>query len=549
MGESYIPLRALNEVIYCEKLFYIMYGKGVFEESADTVEGTNHHKKRENTNRNNKVDNMNVYSLILYGYEGKLSAKLDGVIKEADHYIPIEDKNSKIPESEYDSTLWGFNVSTKIWINDFAQIVGQMYLLRYNNFSCNKGRVYYRGSNTILEVEWKDEYENMIESGVDYCLKLLQDDEPTCLVDSEKCIRCSLNWACLPDEINTLNKIIEEPRRLYPGRPDGGTLYVTKIGSKVGKSGQSFSVNTPDEEKISIPIKDVENICLYGNTQITTQAMTEVITNGGGVFYFSSGGWINGCTHAPLTKNVQLRIAQYNKLQNIDICLHLVQNNIISKISNQRTMIRRNNKGKVDDILDELKREKEKIRITTNIDSIRGYEGNSARLYWQGYASLIKESDKWKMVGRNRRPPKDEINAMLSFGYSLLLRDFISAIVMTGMDYLLGFYHIVQPGRPSLALDLMEPYRPLLVDSIVLRMVNENMVDTSDFMKTKAGVYMKPETKKKIIYMYEKRVDEMITHPKFGYRLSYRRMINLEAKLFGKYIQGEIDDYIPLMTR
>lgn len=382
MENIYIQLRALNEVIYCKKLFYMMYGKGLFEESADTIEGSIHHRKREDTNKNDKLDGMNIYSFILYGYEGKLSAKLDGVIKEDDNYIPIEDKNSKMPESEYESTLWGVNVTTRIWINDFSQIVGQMYLLRKNNYNCNKGRVYYRGSNTMLEVEWKDEYEKMIESGVDYCLNLLQNDEPTCLIDSDKCIRCSLNWLCLPDEVNTINKKVKEPRRLYPGRPDGGILYVTKIGSKVSKSGQCFSVYTPDEEKISIPIKDVENICLYGNTQITTQAMTEMITNVGGVFYFSSGGWINGCTLAPLTKNVQLRIEQYNKLQNKEFCLHLVKNNVISKISNQRTLIRRNNKGKVDEILDELKREKDKINNMTNIDSIRGYEGNSARLYW-----------------------------------------------------------------------------------------------------------------------------------------------------------------------
>lgn len=159
MEDSCIQLRALNEVIYCKKLFYMMYGKGLFEESADTVEGSFHHKKRENTNKNDNLDGMNIYSFILYGYEGKLSAKLDGVIKEDDNYIPIEDKNSKMSESVYECILWGVNVTTRIWINDFSQIVGQMYLLRKNNYNCNKGRVYYRGSNAMLEVEWKDEYE------------------------------------------------------------------------------------------------------------------------------------------------------------------------------------------------------------------------------------------------------------------------------------------------------------------------------------------------------------------------------------------------------
>lgn len=153
------------------------------------------------------------------------------------------------------------------------------------------------------------------------------------------------------------------------------------------------------------------------------------------------------------------------------------------------------------------------------------------------------------MQGRNRRPPKDEVNAMLSYGYSLLLRDAISAIMINGMDYLYGFFHSIVPGRPALALDLMEPYRPVIVDSTVLRLINEGIVQQNQFVKNKAGVFMSPLVKKKLIRMYEHRLDEMITHPTFGYRLSYRRMIQLEAKLLGKYIQGDISDFSPLTTR
>lgn len=551
MDEICIQLRGLNEIVYCEKLFYLMYGKGLFEANADTIDGKTAHNKREKNGKNDKLEDVNIYSFILYGYDGKLSAKLDGVLKEGDYYIPIEDKNSKMPEHEYECKLWGHTVKTNIWINDFPQIVGQMYLLNKNNYKCNKGKVFYRGSNSMIEIKWEKDYEKLIEDGVDYCISVLQNKEPSCLMDSDKCIRCSLNWICLPDETNYINKKICEPRRLYPGRPDGGTLYVIKVGSKVCKNGECYQVYTPSEEKIAIPVKDVDNICLYGNTQITTQAMTEIIQNGGGVYYFTSGGWLKCCTLAPVTKNIHLRVAQFNKFQDQNFCLRLIQNVVISKITNQRTLLRRNTKNDIDkdNVLIELKREKDKIGNTEDVDVIRGYEGNCAKLYWKAFSNLITNKDIWTMNGRNRRPPQDEINAMLSYGYSLLLRDFISAIVLTGMDYLYGFYHIVQPGRPALALDLMEPYRPLIVDSVVLRLINENIVNKNGFIKIDGGIYMKPEIKKKITYMYEKRVDEMITHPEFGYRLSYRRMMNLEAKLLGKYLQGEISDYKPLITR
>lgn len=340
-----------------------------------------------------------------------------------------------------------------------------------------------------------------------------------------------------------------ETRRLYPGRPDSSTLYVTTVGSKIGKEGESISIWSPSGEKKLIPRKDVEHICVYGNVQVTTQAMNEIISGGGNIFYFSSGGWFQAVTSSPITKNIYLRIAQFESFKNEAYRIKLVKNLVQAKIENQRTLLRRNRKEDIEDNLSMLKIHKNKVKECQEIDSIRGYEGNAARTYWETYATLFKDKEKWEMVGRNRRPPKDEINAMLSYGYSLLLRDFITAIMECGMDYRYGFYHVIVPGRPALALDLMDPYRPIIVDSVVLRMINEGIAQKSDFARVDDGIYMTTEIKKKLIYMYEKRMDEMITHPQFGYSLSYRRMIHLEAKLLGKCIMGELDEYKPLTTR
>ena len=370
------------------------------------------------------------------------------------------------------------------------------------------------------------------------------------MIDSDKCVRCSLNWACLPDEINEINNRIEEPRRLYPGRPDTSILYVTSIGSKIGKTGESLVIWTPNDVKSIVPIKDVQDVCVFGNIQITTQAQNEIIKNGGSIFYFTGAGWLKYMTNAPITQNIYLRVAQFKQFGTESFCIRIIKNLVCAKVLNQRTLTRRNrNTDDVDTVLRELKNIKNKIDESNDVEAIRGYEGSAARLYWDYYPSMIINNEDWKMMGRNRRPPKDEINAMLSYGYSLLLRDFISAIIENGMDYLYGFYHVIVPGRPAFALDMMEPYRPIIVDSLVLRLINEGIIQKSNFRKTEAGVFMNPEGKRKVIYMYEKRLDEMITHPSFGYRLSYRRMIHLEVKLLGKHILGEIDNYIPLMTR
>lgn len=550
MEKYEIQLRGLNEFLFCERLFHLEYAEGIFEENAETITGNMHHSKREKISGNNKIENVNVFEMILYAMDGVLSGKLDGIIEIGEEYVPIEDKNSKRPDKEFNVILGGIAVKSEAWINDFIQVVGEMYLLRKNGYKCNRGRIYYRGSNNMVDIEYQVEYDAIIEKVVEGCIENLKNSIPNCLVDSEKCVRCSLNWVCLPDEINIMNRKTVETRRLYPGRPDGSVLYVVKVGSKISKSGECYIVHTPDEEKRTIPIKDVEHICLFGNVQITTQALIELVNNGGAVFYFTSGGWFQAMTYAPITKNINQRIKQFEKFSDELFCLKVTQKLVIAKISNQRTLLRRNKKMDINNELMALKKYINSIEKCTDRDSVRGYEGISAKLYWETYPKILgTDNGNWKMQGRNRRPPKDAINAMLSYGYSLLLRDCISAISQTGMDYLLGVYHIVQPGRPAFALDIMEPYRPIIVDSLVLRLINEKIVKNDDFINIKAGIFMKPTAKKKLIYMYEKRMDEMITHPTFGYRLSYRRMIALEAKLLGKFIVGEIDEYSPLVTR
>jgi CRISPR-associated protein Cas1 len=252
--------------------------------------------------------------------------------------------------------------------------------------------------------------------------------------------------------------------------------------------------------------------------------------------------------------------------------LRLSKDIVQAKIENQRTFLRRNSKG-IEGPLSELKNAAEDCVSAKDLPGLRGYEGKAGQVYFGTLPSLIgrreetsagqqtfddlPDSQGWSsesasffnMIGRTKRPPKDPVNAMLSFGYTLLARDLVAALVGVGLDPYFGFYHAMEAGRPALALDMMEPFRPLVVDSMVLRLINTGEMKPSHFLMAATEVQMSKEGRARFIAGYERRMDELITHPVFGYRISYRRVLDVECRLLGRFLEGDIQDYKPLRTR
>ncbi len=191
-----------------------------------------------------------------------------------------------------------------------------------------------------------------------------------------------------------------------------------------------------------------------------------------------------------------------------------------------------------------------------SLEELLGIEGTAARLYFRAFAGMIKadeESDAsafpFDFNGRNRRPPKDPVNALLSLGYSLLAKDFTIACYAVGFDPLMGFFHQPRFGRPALALDLMEPFRPLIVDSAVLNAINTRMVTPKHFLAAGESVALSPEGRKAFYRSYELRMDTLVTHPLFDYRVTYRRLLEIQARLLARVIEGEIAEYPVFVTR
>lgn len=557
------PLRGLNEYVYCPRLFHLMYVQGLFEESLDTLEGRLAHGKRLAKTKAGKSETENdekavpwradlVREMILSSEELGVVGKFDVILEDAGDLIPVEVKHGPSPDGAAPFQVGPHQLTGEAWGNDQVQLGGQMALLREAGHSCARGRIYYQKTKTLVDVVLDQTLFDAVRWVSGQARRAASEPMPEPLPDSRKCIRCSLNHICLPDETLRLKGKLDEPRQLYPGRDDCGLLHLVTPGTHMGKNGEAVRISVPDEQDSIIPMKDIAHVCCWGHAQITTQAMLELADRGIGISWLSGGGWLRAMTLAPLAKNVYLRRAQYRTCDTPLGCLELSRAVVTAKIENQRVLIRRNAREEgCRDTLSTLKECRDKAALADSLDSLRGIEGYAAKAYWNAFPSLLSEKDgcRLSMQGRNRRPPKDPVNTLLSFGYTMLLRDFMTALHGAGMDPLYGFYHAIVPGRPALALDLMEAFRPLVVDSTVLRAVNEGSFALSDFVQGKGFCVLKAPAKKRWIKAYERRVDEMVTHPVFGYRLSYRRIFTLEARLLGRFFGGEIGAYRPLTTR
>lgn len=298
----------------------------------------------------------------------------------------------------------------------------------------------------------------------------------------------------------------------------------------------------------------MSQLVVFGNVQIRTQAVHELCTRDIPICYFTTGGWFYGITRGLGSRNVVLRRAQFRRADDEAFCLALARRIVAAKIRNQRTLLRRNAEGVPDQALRRLEELAEEASGASTRDSLLGIEGIAARTYFENFRRMLRPRDPadqfvFNFEGRNRRPPLDPINAMLSLGYSLLAKDCGVVSSAVGLDPFLGFYHTAHHGRQSLALDLMEEFRPILADSTVITAANNGEIRPSDFIRAARAVTLKPEARKRLIVAYERRLDQVIAHPVFGYKVSYRKVLEVQARLLGRFLMGEIPEFPAILPR
>jgi CRISPR-associated protein Cas1 len=580
---DYLPARMVNEFVYCPRLFFYEWVEGVFRESADTLEGSAQHKRvdarpTELPEAGTGAEKIHARSVTLSSERLKVIAKLDLVEAEGTAATPVDYKHGAPREGKD---------GIEMWPADRVQIALQAIVLRENGYDCAEAVVYYQKTKQRVRVPVDSGLIAEAEEAVARAWDLATYGEiPPPLVDSPKCPGCSLNSICLPDETNRLTSIdlsgaaqlglfdrpegipVRKPpasegiqtqiRQLMTPRDDLKPLYLNTQGFRVGKSGEVLQVKDKDKTVQEVRIGEICQVNLLGNVQISTQAVQSLCEAGVPVTYFSMGGYFYGITTGLNTKNVVLRRSQFRLADSEWFPLSLARALVAGKIRNQRTMLQRNHVEPKKPSLVAMKALADRAERAENLESLLGFEGSAARAYFEEFAGMIKPGDEpespangfsFDFEGRNRRPPRDPVNALLSLAYSMLAKDLTIACYAVGFDPYMGFYHQLRHGRPALALDLMEPFRPLIADSAVLSAVNTRMVTERDFVRAGASVALTPAGRKGFFRAYELRMDSLVTHPLFEYRVSYRRLLEIQVRLLARVIEGEIATYPVFVTR
>jgi len=539
MTDTLVPARVLNEHVYCPRLAWLEWEARAFTDNADTAEGTDAHR-RTDLERGDDDDAV-LTALSLSSERLGVSAKLDRVELRDGVAVPIETKHGKIPPGP------------PLRLPELAQLTVQALLLREAGYSVTHGEVFFADSHTRRRVNLPDDGEQWVRRLVaEIRANAAAPAAPAPLRDSPKCPRCSLVGVCLPDEMALLQGA--QPalvRRLVARDDPRRPLYVTGPGAIVRKQRGRLVLEVDGDQQASQRLIDVAYVAVFGNAVLTAGAIRGCLEQDTPVLWFTSGGWFSGYTITHNGSWVARRIAQVRasqeKTRHVPIALAFIE----GKLRNQRTLLRRLAGAEAKSAIDSLAGLIKQIGTVDTLESLLGVEGTGARMYFGAFSRMLKPAlgAEFEMTGRNRRPALDPINAALSFSYALLVKDAAVAALAAGLDPQIGLMHQPRFGRPSLALDIAEEMRPLVADSTVVTLINNGELRQDHFVRRGGAVALTAPGRKRVIRAYERRMAVRLRHPLFGYEVTYRRALELQARQLAAVLDEQLDVYRPLITR
>jgi CRISPR-associated protein Cas1 len=578
-GTPLLPARMINEYVYCPRLAYLEWVQGEWADSADTVEGRQLHRRVDKARGNPPIAKgskagkgqseddaanhaaadqdanarIHVHSLELSSDALGLVAKLDLAEFDGRRAVPVDYKRGKRP-----------HVAQGAYEPERVQLCVQALLLEEQGFEVPEGVLYFATSRERVKVVFDEDLRTSTrQAAAGLRLVATGGQAPPPLENSPKCPRCSLAAICLPDELHYLRTQRNPPRPLAVSQPVALPMYVQTRGAKVAKAGEVLEVSVDDTKVASARLMDVSQLVLQGGVYLTGPAQHELMARGIPITWLSHGGWFLGHTVGLGHKNVELRAAQYRASFDHAHCLRLAKEMVAAKVRNQRTLLRRNwKRGDLPErLLSEFKQDIETVERARDLGQLLGAEGNAAARYFRHFARMLSgpaegqvadaTADAWPFdfERRTRRPPTDPVNALLSYAYSLLTRSFAVTLTAVGFDPYRGFMHQPRYGRPALALDMMEPFRPLLADSTVLTVINNGEIHAADFVRAGGAVNLNERGRRAFIAAFERRMSQEVTHPIFGYAAQYRQILELQCRLLGRHLLGELDRYPHFTTR
>ncbi len=337
------------------------------------------------------------------------------------------------------------------------------------------------------------------------------------------------------------------------------TLFVTTQGAYLFKDGETVAVKVDGTVKLRIPVHTIGGIVCFGQVSCSPYLMGFCAERDVGISFLTDYGRFMARVQGPVSGNVLLRREQYRKADEKDFTVQMTQSVLTGKIANCRTVLQRALRDhsekidteKVGHAVKRLGHSLRNILQEDDLDVLRGFEGDAARVYFDVFNHLIvAQKNDFSFQDRNRRPPLDNVNCLLSFLYTMVMHDVRSALEAVGLDPAVGYLHRDRPGRPGLALDILEEFRPFMADRLALSLINRKQVNAKGFKKKESGaVLMTDDTRKDVLVAYQTRKQEEILHPYIEEKVKIGLLFHLQALLMARYLRGDIDGYPPFVWK
>jgi CRISPR-associated protein Cas1 len=572
MDESLWPARNVAEHAYCPRLFYFMQVEGIFVPSSDTEKGVAVHRRVDKPSASLEKTDVSeddperpkvVRSLVLTSESLGLTATLDLAEISGRTAVPVEYRKGRPkhismgPSAEDCGEMEQPPLShPEAWPTDRIQVGLQAILLEDAGYTVLEAVIYYAGEKLRLRIPVDDALKAEALQILEDAKQCAEGSRPLPLVNDSRCPRCSLQSICLPDEVNhqRAQSPTDEltPRKIWPPRDDGIHVVAQQEGVKVGVRGMELRVTDKDGSAVkTIPLANLESLSLLGSVQITTQAIRALADMNTPIAFLSPAGRLVAMIDPLDSVSAEVRRSQIRKLDCVDVCLELARALVSAKIMNQRTLLLRNHSSLPAGVAADLVKEAKNAAQADSVDAVRGHEGQAAAIYFGHFSGIFKGplSMEFDANGRKRRPPPDPINSCLSLAYSMLTHECVAALRLARLEPSIGGFHVSRPGRPALALDLMEPFRPLIADSVAITCFNRGDLTEGHFLRTAAGCSLTDAGRRSFFNALGRRMDTEVTHPVFEYRLSYRRMIVLHARMIAAWLTGDVPTLAFLTTR
>ncbi|WP_017324517.1 type I-MYXAN CRISPR-associated endonuclease Cas4/Cas1 [Synechococcus sp. PCC 7336] len=540
-----IRVSALHALAYCQRLFYLEEVEELYTQDAAVFAGRRLHVELE------KQEGEDWEDWFLESEELGLRGRVDAMRTRDGMVIPYEHKRGRCCRGE--------NKQPQAWESDRLQILAYAYLIEMaKGIEIREGRIRYHADNVMVRVPLDDRGRAEVREAIARARLLRNSPARPPVTENERlCTRCSLAPVCLPEEARLAHEREWQPIRLFPADDPRQIIHVLEPGTRVGRKGDELKIQRRDCPMETLPVRQVAQIVLHSFSQISTQALHFCAANDVGVHWVSGGGRYIG-SFDDRQGSIQRRIRQYEALTDGETCLRLARQLARCRGRGQRQFLmraKRRLKTVPDSLVGAIAQIKvllKRIERADSIASLLGLEGNVAALYFGALPAVLPDGvpEELRFEGRNRRPPRDRFNALLGFGYALLLKDVMNAILAVGLEPALGFYHQPRSQAAPLGLDLMEIFRVPLVDMPIVGSINRGQWDVKgDFEVRGEQVWLSDAGCKKFIGLYERRKAESWKHPMTGYSLTYRRLLELEVRLLEKEWMGEGGLFAQLVVR